>query len=91
MYLFNLIIVVDLLFLENVDIVFKVALALLTLHKDNLLMCDSFEEIMNYLKVKLPAIDKSTLDKIIKQVSKCEVAMYPINIVFIPGMYDRYQ
>lgn len=59
----------DLIFLENTDVIFRVALALLTYHKDKLLACDGFEEIMNYLKTKLPAIDKPTLDKIMKQVS----------------------
>lgn len=59
----------DLLFLENTDVIFRVALALLSLHKESLLLCDSFEEIMNYLKIKLPAIDKTILEKVMKQVS----------------------
>lgn len=61
--------IADLLFLENTDVIFRVALALLSHHKEVLLKCDSFEEIMNYLKINLPAIDKVTLDKIMKQVS----------------------
>lgn len=60
----------DLIFLENTDVIFRVALALLTYHKDKLLACDGFEEIMNYLKTKVPAFDKVTLDKIMKQVSE---------------------
>lgn len=31
--------------------IFRVAMALLEDHQDQLLMCDSFEEIMEYLKV----------------------------------------
>lgn len=41
----------DLLFLESSEVIFRVALALLEEHQDNLLHCDSFEEIMEYLKV----------------------------------------
>lgn len=58
----------DLIFLENTDVIFRVALALLSYHKDKLLACDGFEEIMNYLKTKVPAIDKLMLDKIMKEV-----------------------
>ncbi|KAJ8956370.1 hypothetical protein NQ318_015108 [Aromia moschata] len=60
--------VFDLMFLEGPDVVFRVALALLSFHKEKLLICDSFEEIMNYLKIQVPNIDKPTLDKIMKQV-----------------------
>lgn len=45
--------VVDLLFLESSEILFRVSVALLEEHQDQLLCCDSFEEIMGYLKVKL--------------------------------------
>ncbi|XP_015836514.1 TBC1 domain family member 1 isoform X1 [Tribolium castaneum] len=66
--------VFDLIFLESPDVIFRVAIALLTFHKDNLLACDSFEEIMNYLKNKLPTIDKPTLDKIMKQVYTTDIS-----------------
>ncbi|KAJ8967022.1 hypothetical protein NQ314_003139 [Rhamnusium bicolor] len=66
--------VFDLTFLEGPDVIFRVALALLSYHKDKLLVCDSFEEIMNYLKVQLPNIDKPILDKIMKQVYATDIA-----------------
>ncbi|KAJ8916569.1 hypothetical protein NQ315_000213 [Exocentrus adspersus] len=65
--------VFDLMFLEGPDVIFRVALALLSYHKDKLLLCDSFEEIMNYLKVQVPNIDKPILDKIMKQVYTTDV------------------
>lgn len=65
--------VFDLIFLENTDVIFRVALALLTHHKEKLLKCDSFEEIMDYLKSKLPAIDCYILDKIMKQVYTTDI------------------
>lgn len=60
--------VFDLLFLESSEVIFRVALALLEDHQDQLLCCDSFEEIMEYLKVKLPAVDKAVLDRVMKRV-----------------------
>lgn len=44
---------IDLLFLESSEVLFRVSVALLEEHQDQLLCCESFEEIMEYLKVKL--------------------------------------
>jgi hypothetical protein len=60
----------DLLFLENTEVIFRVALALLGEHKDGLLTCDSFEEIMEYLKNVVPTVDQKILDRVMKQVCK---------------------
>ncbi|CAB0029485.1 unnamed protein product [Trichogramma brassicae] len=60
--------VFDLLFLESSEVIFRVALALLEEHQDQLLICDSFEEIMEYLKTKVPAVDNNTLDRVMKRV-----------------------
>ncbi|KAJ8980381.1 hypothetical protein NQ317_009375 [Molorchus minor] len=66
--------VFDLMFFEGPEVIFRVALALLTYHKEKLLQCDSFEEIMNYLKVEVPNIDKPTLDNIMKQIYTTDIA-----------------
>lgn len=90
------------LFLESSEVIFRVALALLEEHQDQLLACDSFEEIMEYLKViktyfliflykffitisnkfinffsqiKVPAVDKETLDRVMKRVFYPDVEM----------------
>ncbi|XP_050465806.1 TBC1 domain family member 1 isoform X1 [Cataglyphis hispanica] len=60
--------VFDLLFLENSEVLFRVSVALLEEHQDQLLCCDSFEEIMEYLKTRVPAVDKQSLDRIMKRV-----------------------
>ncbi|XP_066991289.2 TBC1 domain family member 1 isoform X2 [Anabrus simplex] len=60
--------VFDLMFLESPDVIFRVALALLGEHKEGLLACESFEEIMDYLKNHIPNIDKNMLDRVMKQV-----------------------
>ncbi|KAL3270621.1 hypothetical protein HHI36_021155 [Cryptolaemus montrouzieri] len=66
--------VFDLLFMEGLDIVFRVALALLSLHKESLLRCDGFEEIMDYLKNTLTQIDKPILEKIMKTVYVTDIS-----------------
>lgn len=66
--------VFDLLFLENTEVIFRVALALLGEHKDGLLACDSFEEIMEYLKNVVPTVDKKILDRVMKQVFTMDVS-----------------
>ncbi|CAG2057295.1 unnamed protein product [Timema podura] len=68
--------VFDIVFLENTEAIFRVALSLLEEHKDGLLACESFEEIMEYLKNVLPAIDKTTLDKVMKQNSTCLLPLF---------------
>ncbi|KAK0181177.1 hypothetical protein PV327_003483 [Microctonus hyperodae] len=60
--------VFDLLFLESSEVIFRVALALLEEHQEQLLLCESFEEIMEYLKIKVPAVDKIILDRVMKRV-----------------------
>ncbi|XP_046476943.1 TBC1 domain family member 1 isoform X1 [Neodiprion pinetum] len=60
--------VFDLLFLESSEVIFRVAVALLEDHQDQLLCCDSFEEIMEYLKLRVPAVDKGVLERVMKRV-----------------------
>lgn len=60
--------VFDLLFLEGRDVLFKVALALLTEHSNKLLNLESFEEIMDYLKNTVPAVDAKQLETLMKQI-----------------------
>lgn len=62
-------VVADLIFVEGSGVLFKVILALLSHHKDALLECDGFEQIMDYLKITVPEIDKNILDFVIKQVN----------------------
>ncbi|XP_076254092.1 PTB_TBC1D1_like and TBC domain-containing protein plx isoform X2 [Rhynchophorus ferrugineus] len=66
--------VFDLVFLEGPNVIFRVALALLNFHKDKILLCDSFEEIMNYMKGPLASVDKPILDKVMKQVYTTDIS-----------------
>ncbi|XP_072948592.1 uncharacterized protein plx [Epargyreus clarus] len=66
--------VFDLIFLESLDVVFAVSLALLSVHKDGLMLCESCEEAAEYLKHKLPDMDKIIYDKVMKKVQKLEIS-----------------
>lgn len=66
--------VFDLVFLEGLDVVFLVALSMLNHHKDRLLKCDNFEDIMNYLKDTVTKIDQPTMEKIMKQACTMDVS-----------------
>lgn len=59
----------DLLFLESSEVIFRFAIALLSIHKEELLKRDNFEDIMDYIKNSLPQINADTLDKVTRDVS----------------------
>lgn len=69
------------LFLASSEIIFRVAIALLEIHKDELMKRDNFEDIMNYLKNIVPNIDSLTMDKVLKQVRFC--AFYHVGNTFV--------
>ncbi|XKL66605.1 hypothetical protein PGB90_010025 [Kerria lacca] len=64
----------DLIFIEGLGVLFKSILALLSYHKDYLLACDGFEQIMDYLKITVPVIDKLVLDNVIKMVCSVDIS-----------------
>ncbi|XP_023936957.2 TBC1 domain family member 1 isoform X2 [Bicyclus anynana] len=65
--------VFDLIFLESFNVVFAVSLALLSAHKDGLMLCESCEEAAEYLKHKLPDMDRVIYDKVMKTVAKLDI------------------
>ncbi|XP_063372284.1 TBC1 domain family member 1 isoform X1 [Cydia amplana] len=66
--------VFDLIFLESLDIVFSVSLALLAAHRDGLMLCESCEEAAEYLKHKLPDMNKATCDRVMKKVLTLDIS-----------------
>ncbi|XP_073965394.1 PTB_TBC1D1_like and TBC domain-containing protein plx isoform X2 [Choristoneura fumiferana] len=66
--------VFDLIFLESLDIVFSVSLALLSAHRDGLMLCESCEEAAEYLKHKLPDINKGLYEKVMKKVMSLDIS-----------------
>ena len=59
----------DLLFMDGMEAVFRVALVLLRTHEEALLACDSFEQIMDYMKTSLSNLHTNQIGNIISQVS----------------------
>ncbi|KAM7361277.1 PTB_TBC1D1_like and TBC domain-containing protein plx isoform 5-T5 [Cochliomyia hominivorax] len=66
--------VFDLMFLESSEVIFKFAIALLTVHQEELLARDNFEEIMDYLKTVVPKIDAKTMEKVMKMVFNLDIS-----------------
>lgn len=64
----------DLIFLSGVDVVFKASLLLLGNYKNEILSCDSFESIMEYLKTVLPSIDVLEMEIIFNQVFSLDIS-----------------
>lgn len=60
--------VYDLLLFASSEVIFRVILSLLQVHKDELLKLDCFEDIMFYLKETIPKIDEPTMAKVFKNV-----------------------
>lgn len=65
--------VFDLLFLESSDVIFKFAIALLSVHKQQLLAKDNFEEIMDYLKTVVPKVEAGCMEQIMKLVFTMDI------------------
>lgn len=58
----------DLVFLQGTDIVLKVALVLLGNHKELIKQCDSFESVVEFLKMTLPEMGIIQIERIINEV-----------------------
>ena len=59
----------DLIFLQGLGVVFKVALVLLGNHKELIKQCNSFETIVDFLKTTLPSMGIIQMERIINQVN----------------------
>ncbi|KAG9492108.1 hypothetical protein GDO78_000564 [Eleutherodactylus coqui] len=66
--------VFDIIFLQGTEVIFKVALTLLSNNKEHIMACDSFESIVDFLKVNIPDMTKDTMEKIITQVFEMDIS-----------------
>ena len=48
--------------------VFRIGLSLLADHKDMLMQCRNFEQLMDYFKTTLPSMGTSQLERVIHEV-----------------------
>lgn len=60
--------VLDIIFLQGTEVIFKVALSLLSSQEALIMECESFENIVEFLKSTLPDMNTTEMEKIITQV-----------------------
>ncbi|XP_013417491.1 TBC1 domain family member 1 isoform X2 [Lingula anatina] len=66
--------VFDLIFLQGMEVIFKVALVLLGSHKELVLQCSSFETIVECLKTTLPEMSMIQMERVINQVFNLDIS-----------------
>lgn len=64
----------DLLFVQGIEVIFKVALCLLSSHKGEILECDNFESIVDYLKSTIPTLTHSQMEEIITKAIDMDIS-----------------
>uniref|UniRef100_H3AHC3 TBC1 domain family member 4 n=1 Tax=Latimeria chalumnae TaxID=7897 RepID=H3AHC3_LATCH len=66
--------VFDIIFLQGTDVIFKVALSLLSSHGTLILECDSFEPVVEFLKNTIPDMTLSHMEKTVTQVFEMDIS-----------------
>ncbi|XP_076446262.1 TBC1 domain family member 1-like [Babylonia areolata] len=66
--------VFDLLFIQGPDVIFKVALTLLTCHRELILQIDNFEELVDFLKTGLPEMARIQAERVTGQAVHLDIA-----------------
>ncbi|XP_047670746.1 TBC1 domain family member 4 isoform X4 [Tachysurus fulvidraco] len=64
----------DLLFVQGTEVIFKVALCLLSSHEGEILECDSFESIVDYLKTTIPALTQNQMEETISEAIEMDIS-----------------
>lgn len=58
----------DFVFVQGTGVIFKVALCLLSSHEGEIVECDTFESIVDYLKTTLSALTQTQMEETIAKV-----------------------
>ncbi|KAM9803294.1 TBC1 domain family member 4 isoform 1-T1 [Syngnathus typhle] len=66
--------VFDFLFVQGSEVIFKVALCLLSNHQGEIVECDSFESIVDYLKTTLPSLTQVQMELTIAKVTEMDIS-----------------
>ncbi|KAJ3592281.1 hypothetical protein NHX12_007409 [Muraenolepis orangiensis] len=64
----------DFLFIQGNEVVFKVALFLLSSHEEEIMECDSFEAIVDHLKITIPTMTEAQMERTIAKVSEMDIS-----------------
>lgn len=59
--------VFDMVFFEGSSALFKIAVSLLQQHKNKIMVCEDFEDIVNYIRSQLPESDVQTMKEVIER------------------------
>ncbi|XP_027445182.2 TBC1 domain family member 4 isoform X4 [Zalophus californianus] len=66
--------VFDIIFLQGTEVIFKVALSLLSSQETLIMECENFESIVEFLKTTLPDMNTSEMEKVITQVFEMDIS-----------------
>ncbi|KAM8976428.1 TBC1 domain family member 4 isoform 2-T2 [Pelodytes ibericus] len=66
--------VFDIIFVQGTEVIFKVALSLLSDNEELIMACDSFESIVDFLKINIPDMTNATMERIITQVFEMDIS-----------------
>ncbi|XP_029314527.1 TBC1 domain family member 4 isoform X2 [Cottoperca gobio] len=66
--------VFDFVFVEGTGVIFKVALCLLSSHEGEIVECDTFESIVDYLKTTLPALTQTQMEQTIVKAMEIDIS-----------------
>ncbi|KGL83278.1 TBC1 domain family member 4, partial [Tinamus guttatus] len=66
--------VFDIIFLQGTEVIFKVALSLLSSQETSIMGCESFENIVDFLKSTIPDMTQPQMEKIITQVFEMDIS-----------------
>lgn len=58
------------MFVQGTEVIFKVALCLLGSHEKEIIECDSFESIVDFLKTALPTLTQAQMEQTIAKVQR---------------------
>ncbi|CAJ1079752.1 TBC1 domain family member 4 isoform X2 [Xyrichtys novacula] len=64
----------DFVFSQGTGVIFKVALCLLSSHEKEIVECDSFESIVDYLKTTLPTLTPAQMEQTIAKVMEMDIS-----------------
>ncbi|XP_051473446.1 TBC1 domain family member 4 isoform X2 [Apus apus] len=66
--------VFDIIFLQGTEVIFKVALSLLSSQEMSIMGCENFENIVDFLKTTIPDMTQPQMEKIITQVFEMDIS-----------------
>ncbi|KAM7407112.1 hypothetical protein PAMA_003035 [Pampus argenteus] len=64
----------DFVFVQGTEVIFKVALCLLSSHEGEIVECDTFESIVDYLKTTLPTLNQTQMEQTIAKVMEMDIS-----------------